>query len=673
MGTTTPTSLPDDTPVVVPADQPAATPAVRAVDDLKSLESDIPTLDQPTQPYSDTPAYKKYKDRKKLKRRVGNAVIALACISLFVACAFTYMYRKPEQSRVQAGTFDTVKIKLPTIPELTAETQASSLKVNGQIQAENTIVLSPTDKPSKPVAGQLYFDKALKTLQYYTGTAFTSVGNTINTTIHNLFTSSSTTNTTIIGSSDSTPTPSVILQPTSPGIQQSGNLNISGSANIGATSISQSSGGSVISLFENGPIPGNPSDDAQSVNVGVKFKSDRAGVITGIKYFSPAGNNAAGTDIGQLWACAVADCVPASGGTQLASVSFPSDTTAGWKQAMFSTPVTITPNTYYVASYWSEQGMYYAKTRYFTASHDNLPLHAPASNATAGNGLFVYNSSGFPNGSFQETNYWVDVVFQPTDTRTSVNSTDPLNLTSTGGSLSIGTDAEPTVIQGSSITLLSAKSATLGIGMSATGTGADLTIHAGRGLFGGNNNGGNLYLQGGPAGGTADGGKVIVKSPTDVAGAFQIQTSTASVLFGVDTLAYEIAVIGTNARFAQFALINSHIVTAQNNPPTIGTPANCGTLPAAAITAGSTDSAGSFTITTGTGGTSSTCDVTFTFEKPYATSPKSIMIGGKSNVASVSRQIYVTSTTTTSFTVSFAVSAGGANSATYSFNYWVVN
>lgn len=44
---------------------------------------------------------------------------------------------------------------------------------------------------------------------------------------------------------------------------------------------------------------------------------------------------------------------------------------------------------------------------------DSGPLHALANDAGAGNGVYRYGTSSFPTETFNATNYWVDVVFQP--------------------------------------------------------------------------------------------------------------------------------------------------------------------------------------------------------------------------------------------------------------------
>ena len=76
----------------------------------------------------------------------------------------------------------------------------------------------------------------------------------------------------------------------------------------------------------------------------------------------------------------------------------------------------ISANTTYVASYYAPQGHYAADSGYFaTAGVDTAPLHVLSNSAAGGNGVYAYGTGGtFPTGSYQSTNYWVDVVFSNT-------------------------------------------------------------------------------------------------------------------------------------------------------------------------------------------------------------------------------------------------------------------
>jgi len=138
------------------------------------------------------------------------------------------------------------------------------------------------------------------------------------------------------------------------------------------------------------------------VALGVKFRADSNGYITGIRFYKASTNN--GAHAGNLWT---------SAGTLLATATFSNETGSGWQQVNFSTPVAITANTVYVASYHTNGGHYSTDQNYFTATGvDNTPLHAPADGVSGFNGVFAYGStSSFPSAGWNGTNYWVDVVF----------------------------------------------------------------------------------------------------------------------------------------------------------------------------------------------------------------------------------------------------------------------
>ena len=90
-------------------------------------------------------------------------------------------------------------------------------------------------------------------------------------------------------------------------------------------------------------------NDSNSVELGVKFTSDVAGSITGIRFYKGAGNG--GTHVGHLWD---------SAGNLLATATFTGETSSGWQQVSFASPVAISANTTYVASYYAPQGHYAA-------------------------------------------------------------------------------------------------------------------------------------------------------------------------------------------------------------------------------------------------------------------------------------------------------------------------
>jgi hypothetical protein len=154
--------------------------------------------------------------------------------------------------------------------------------------------------------------------------------------------------------------------------------------------------------------PSNPTPaivdggDPLSVVLGVKFQSDVAGFIKGIRFYKAASNT--GTHVGTLWS---------GTGQSLATATFTGETASGWQQVTFATPVAIQANTVYVASYFAPNGHYSGNLNYFaTQGVDTPPLHALASGVAGGNGVFAYAGAGaFPTSTYQALNYWVDVVF----------------------------------------------------------------------------------------------------------------------------------------------------------------------------------------------------------------------------------------------------------------------
>jgi hypothetical protein len=146
------------------------------------------------------------------------------------------------------------------------------------------------------------------------------------------------------------------------------------------------------------------SGDGHSVELGVKFSSELAGTVTGVRFYKAAANT--GTHVGSLWSAS---------GTLLASATFSGESASGWQQVNFSTPVAINPNTTYVAGYLAPKGHYSDTSSGFaSAGVSNPPLQALA-NATSVNGSYAYSSTSvFPTSTYKATNYWVDVDFTPT-------------------------------------------------------------------------------------------------------------------------------------------------------------------------------------------------------------------------------------------------------------------
>ncbi len=155
-------------------------------------------------------------------------------------------------------------------------------------------------------------------------------------------------------------------------------------------------------IFGPAAVPGTASSgDSGAVELGVKFRTSQAGLITGVRFYKGAANT--GTHTGNLWSAT---------GTLLATVTFTGETATGWQQASFASPVAVSANTTYIASYHAPSGGYAFDANYFGTAVVNPPLRALASGEDGGNGVFFYSAtSAFPANTFGSTNYWVDAVY----------------------------------------------------------------------------------------------------------------------------------------------------------------------------------------------------------------------------------------------------------------------
>lgn len=164
------------------------------------------------------------------------------------------------------------------------------------------------------------------------------------------------------------------------------------------------SGVSPSTIWDSSAVPATAAaSDGSAIEVGTRIKVDHDGAVTGIRFYKGATNT--GSHVGHLWGL---------DGTLLGSTPFVSESATGWQQAMFGAPIPVTGGTTYVASYYAPVGRYAVTANGLATAVVNPPLRAPASVSGAGNGLYKYGASGFPNSSYSASNYWVDVILADT-------------------------------------------------------------------------------------------------------------------------------------------------------------------------------------------------------------------------------------------------------------------
>jgi Domain of unknown function (DUF4082) len=153
------------------------------------------------------------------------------------------------------------------------------------------------------------------------------------------------------------------------------------------------------SFWTTAAVPSTPdfAGDSSAVTLGLKFTSDIAGSVTGVRFYKGSGNT--GTHVATLWS---------STGSKLAEVTVSGETASGWQQANFSAPVSILAGTTYVVSYLAPNGNYAYNGSYSWSALTAAPLHV----ASTSPGVYAYgSSSSFPQGANNGGNYWVDPVF----------------------------------------------------------------------------------------------------------------------------------------------------------------------------------------------------------------------------------------------------------------------
>jgi beta-glucanase (GH16 family) len=143
--------------------------------------------------------------------------------------------------------------------------------------------------------------------------------------------------------------------------------------------------------------PQNPVDtDNAAGEYGMVFASSVPGQITGVRYWKSSSDT--GTHTGRLWRV--------SDRALLATVTFSGGSSTGWQTQSFPSPVTISANTQYLVTVSTPR--YYGFTQAGLAS---TITNGPLSTMVGGNGLYGLTLGAYPTLSWNNSNYFRDVVF----------------------------------------------------------------------------------------------------------------------------------------------------------------------------------------------------------------------------------------------------------------------
>lgn len=158
-------------------------------------------------------------------------------------------------------------------------------------------------------------------------------------------------------------------------------------------------------------------NEGTSLELGVKFRPNVDGQITGVRFYKQG--NMGNTHTGRLWNL--------GSGPEITSAVSQNETASGWQTITFSSPVSVVAGTTYVASVTMPDGRYIATPNHLTSDIVNGPLTVPSSANSGGNGVFNGTGGSYPNNSTNNgTNYWVDVSFYSTEEPT-VTAVSPTN------------------------------------------------------------------------------------------------------------------------------------------------------------------------------------------------------------------------------------------------------
>ena len=147
-------------------------------------------------------------------------------------------------------------------------------------------------------------------------------------------------------------------------------------------------------------LTGNPTSDGRTgtgpftYELGMKFTVDTATQLTAIRFYKDAGET--GSHTGTLWTI---------DGTKVTTVAFSNETSSGWQQQALSAPVQLQTGTTYIVSV-NANASFGVTPGGLAASQGTGPLHS----VVGSNGVFGSAAGVFPTGTYNSTNYFVDVV-----------------------------------------------------------------------------------------------------------------------------------------------------------------------------------------------------------------------------------------------------------------------
>ena len=237
------------------------------------------------------------------------------------------------------------------------------------------------------------------------------------------------------------------------GIRAADGIALASAVNVGFTT---SASPCPCQLFPDAVVPdlaANPVQDGRSgagpfsYEMGVKITATTSAEIRAVRFYKSPGET--GTHIGRIWT---------SGGTQRTTVTFANESASGWQTQQLANPLAITAGQTYVISV--NRNAFYPLTASGLA---NQIISGPIRSVIGANGVYGNSSGTFPTNSWNDSNYFTDVVVGGDDTPPPTTPPTVTDTTPAAGATDVASDVSPTAtfsramdpatINGTSVTL----------------------------------------------------------------------------------------------------------------------------------------------------------------------------------------------------------------------------
>jgi len=152
-------------------------------DSLSNLETGIRDTSAQTPDTVSDPFFVAQKKSLSTISRISLGGFAALLIAL---TATFFFFQRQSPTALQASDFNDIRLPLTDIPSGGQLSDATTLKVRGELAVGGSLTLSPSEQPQSPISGQFYFDKDRKQMLYYDGSQFVLLQGGSGSTINNI-------------------------------------------------------------------------------------------------------------------------------------------------------------------------------------------------------------------------------------------------------------------------------------------------------------------------------------------------------------------------------------------------------------------------------------------------------------------------------------------------------